>query len=62
MRNNSLKYRRIEPAMRQQFQAEWNRPVRWPLYATGVLLLIIVLPAVIGYRQQQHRSAYGDGR
>ena len=31
MANNTLKYRRIDPALRSSMQAQWNRPVRWPL-------------------------------
>jgi len=60
MANNALKYRRIDPAMRAALQAQWNRPVRWPLYALGLLLLLVVLPAFIGYRRRQHRPAWQD--
>ncbi|MGB5540101.1 MAG: ABC transporter substrate-binding protein [Gammaproteobacteria bacterium] len=60
MANNALKYRRIDPALRARLQAEWNRPVRWPLYALGGLLLLIVLPAYLGYRRRQHQPAWQD--
>ncbi len=60
MANNSLKYRRIDPALRAELQAQWNRPVLWPLYAFGGLLLLIVLPAYIGYRRRQHQPAWQD--
>jgi len=60
MANNALKYRRIDPAMRAALQAQWNRPVRWPLYVLGLLLLLVVLPAFISYRRRQHRPAWQD--
>ncbi|MGB5473005.1 MAG: ABC transporter substrate-binding protein [Gammaproteobacteria bacterium] len=60
MANNSMKYRRIDPALRARMQAEWNRPVRWPLYALGGLLLLVVLPAYLGYRRRQHQPAWQD--
>jgi oligopeptide transport system substrate-binding protein len=60
MANNALKYRRIDPAMRARLQAQWNRPVRWPLYVLGLLLLLVVLPAFISYRRSQHRPAWQD--
>jgi ABC-type transport system substrate-binding protein len=58
MANNALKYRRIDPALRARLQAEWNRPVLWPLYALAALLLVVVLPAWLGYRRRQRRPAW----
>jgi len=60
MANNSLKYRRIDPVLRARLQAQWNRPVRWPLYAVGLLLLLALLPAWIGYRRRQRQPAWRD--
>ena len=57
MANNSLKYLRIQPELRAQLQAQWNRPVLWPLYALAGLLLLVILPAVLAYRRQQRRPA-----
>ena len=62
MANNALKYRRIDPARRAALQAEWNRPVRWPVILFLVLILLVVLPAFIGYRRRQHRPAWQSGR
>jgi oligopeptide transport system substrate-binding protein len=62
MANNTLKYQRIEPALRTELQNQWNRPVRWPLYAMAIILAVIVLPAFIGFRRQQRRAAYQDRR
>lgn len=61
MANNALKYRRIDPALRARMQARWNRPVLWPLYALAALLLLVVLPAWLGYRRRQRRPAWEAG-
>ena len=57
MANNALKYKRIEPDVRATLQQQWNQPVRWPLYALAVLLLLVLIPAWVGYRRQQGMSA-----
>jgi len=62
MANNTLKYQRIEPALRTELQNQWNHPVRWPLYAMAIILAVTVLPAFIGFRRQQRRAAYQDRR
>jgi len=61
MANNALKYRRIDAQLRARLQAEWNRPVRWPLLALAGLLLALLLPAWIGYQRRQRMPAYGEG-
>jgi ABC-type transport system substrate-binding protein len=55
MANNGLKYRRIDPQLRERLRWEWNRPVLWPLALVGVLLLLAVLPAVIAYRRHENQ-------
>ncbi len=32
MANNTLKYRRLDPELRQRLRAAWNPPVLWPLW------------------------------
>jgi len=58
MANNTLKYRRIDPALRSSMQAQWNRPVRWPLLLFAAMLLLVMLPAWIGYQRRQRRPAH----
>ena len=55
--HNTLKYQRVDTALREQRRAEWNRPVVWP-----VLLLVLVLGAAIwpawqGYRRRETATA-----
>jgi ABC-type transport system substrate-binding protein len=53
MANNTLKYRRIDPDLRQQLRRAWNPPVLWPLGLLLLLLVLLVIPAVIAYRRHE---------
>ncbi len=55
MANNTLKYKRIDPALRELRREEWNRPVVWPLILIVLVLVVSVLPAWIGYRRHENR-------
>ena len=57
MANNSLKYLRIDPDLREQKREEWNKPVLWPLALALLILLAVLLPAWIAYRQRERRTA-----
>jgi ABC-type transport system substrate-binding protein len=59
MAHNLLKYRRIDPAAREAYQAKWNRPVWWPLAITVLLLIALIWPAVAAYRKRQQSRAVG---
>ncbi|PKO83879.1 MAG: peptide ABC transporter substrate-binding protein [Betaproteobacteria bacterium HGW-Betaproteobacteria-11] len=55
--HNTLKYQRVDAALRAARRTEWNRPVFWPL---GLLLLtgvIMVWPAWRSYRQRERMTA-----
>ena len=58
MANNELKYRRIDPAAREQARARWNKP-RWagPVIAAG-LLLAALWPAWRAWRRRQAENAW----
>ncbi len=57
MGNNTLKYQRIDVAARQESRQAWNRPVLWPLAAMAAGLLLLVLPAAVGYRRRERGTA-----
>jgi oligopeptide transport system substrate-binding protein len=57
MANNTLKYRRIDAQRREHLRREWNRPVLWPLWLTGGLLVAGALPAVYIFRRRERSSA-----
>ncbi len=56
MANNTLKYRRIDAALRQQQRDAWNQPVVWPLGLIFLALVTAVVPAVVGYRRHERRQ------
>ncbi|AWI82115.1 peptide ABC transporter substrate-binding protein [Parazoarcus communis] len=54
---NTLKYQRVDVAAREQARAQWNRPVRWPLAVVGLLLVLIILPALLHWRRHERATA-----
>jgi hypothetical protein len=57
MANNTLKYRRIDSALREARRAAWNRPVLWPLAAGALVLIALIWPAWRQYRQHEEGRA-----
>ena len=57
MANNTLKYRRIDPGLRETRRVEWNRPVLWPMVLLGAALVAVIAPAVIAWRRHERNSA-----
>ncbi len=57
MARNELKYRSVNAQLRERKRHEWNQPFPWPLVGVGVLLIVLALPAVIGYRRRERAVA-----
>ncbi|MBK1708571.1 ABC transporter substrate-binding protein [Marichromatium gracile] len=57
MANNTLKYRRIDPALRAELRRAWNQPVLWPLGAAAAVLLALLLPAWWLVRRRERSRA-----
>jgi oligopeptide transport system substrate-binding protein len=57
MANNTLKYRRVDPIAREAARRAWNRPVLWPLWGIGLVLVLGALPAVWIYRRRERSRA-----
>jgi len=57
MANNTLKYKRIDGALRAQKQQQWNQPVLWPVWLILVLLVITAVPAIRDYRARERSRA-----
>jgi ABC-type transport system substrate-binding protein len=55
--NNTLKYQRVDVAMRDQSRATWNRPVLWPLLLATLALVVLALPALAGHRRREAATA-----
>lgn len=54
--NNTLKYQKINPTLREQLQEKWNKPILWPLWILLGFLVVIFIPLVITYWLREHRS------
>jgi ABC-type transport system substrate-binding protein len=57
MANNTLKYRRLEPSIREQLRERWNPPVLWPIGALVVILVVGAIPALIVARRRERSRA-----
>ncbi len=56
MANNTLKYKRIDPVLRNEKRQQWNRPLLWPVIVTALALILLLLPALIAYRRRERAS------
>ena len=57
MANNTLKYRRLEPELRERLQAQWNPPVLWPLWTLLGLGVALLMPALWLVRRRERSTA-----
>lgn len=55
--SNTLKYQRLDPALRERLRDEWNQPVIWPVVSGLVLFGVIGVAAVAAYRRRDRASA-----
>jgi len=53
MGNNTIKYQKLDPLLRERLRVEWNRPIVLPIAIGVVVLLLAILPAVIVYRRRE---------
>ncbi|MES2000465.1 MAG: ABC transporter substrate-binding protein [Pseudomonadota bacterium] len=56
MANNTLKYQRIDPTLRNKLRADWNQPVLWPLVFLLLALVAAIAPAIWSWRQREQGS------
>ena len=56
MANNRLKYTKIDTVARTQQRQAWNKPLFWPLLLGGLLLILMLLPAVKAYRRRAQET------
>ncbi len=53
MTSNTIKYKRVDPALRTNMQKEWNKPIIWPVVVLIVLMIAGAIPAVITVRSRE---------
>jgi len=57
MANNTLKYKRLEPNLRDRQRRQWNPPVIWPIVIVTVILVVSAIPAVRLFRKRERSAA-----
>ncbi|WP_151194768.1 ABC transporter substrate-binding protein [Methylophaga frappieri] len=58
MANNTIKYQRLDLALREKLQTDWNTPVWWPVGLTVLILIAGLVPAWHIYqRRRYHKKA-----
>jgi oligopeptide transport system substrate-binding protein len=57
MANNSLKYQRVDPELRDAMRREWNRPVVWPVVLLGLAIAASMVPGIIAFRRRERATA-----
>lgn len=55
MVNNGLKYAHIDTELRSQQQAQWNKPIKWPLVIFGIVLLLIIAPVIMDFWRRENK-------
>ncbi len=55
--HNNLKYQRLDVVQREQKRLAWNHPVLWPLVMGAILLVLVLAPAILGYRRRERSVA-----
>lgn len=54
--NNTLKYKRIEPELRQTLQEQWNQAIVWPLWLMLLAVVAAIYPLLKAYRHRQNAT------
>jgi oligopeptide transport system substrate-binding protein len=49
----TLKYQDLDPSVRREKRAAWNKPVVWPAYALGLLLVAVIVPGVFTFLRER---------
>jgi ABC-type transport system substrate-binding protein len=57
MANNTLKYRRIDPAGRAARRVDWNPPILWPVVLIVALAIVLLVSGLAVYRRREQGAA-----
>lgn len=53
--NNTLKYQKIDPQLREKLQEEWNKPILWPLWILLGFVIVIFIPLIVTYYKRENK-------
>lgn len=59
MVRNALQFYKVDPALRTEKLAQWNRPIWWPLLGVLALLALVFWVSVRSLKQIRQRNALG---
>jgi oligopeptide transport system substrate-binding protein len=57
MANNTLKYKRVDPELRERMRREWNQPVIWPIVILLIIFAVSLVPAWRAYKSRERARA-----
>ncbi len=57
MIRDHAKYYRIDSNLRVQKQAEWNKPIWWPLGLMAGLIVVLIWGAKRAFQKREHATA-----
>ena len=57
MASNTLKYLRLDPNLRAEQRAQWNRPVVWPVLALLAIAVALLVSGLAAYRRRERSTA-----
>ncbi len=60
MANNTLKFHRIDPLLRERRRMAWNEPRAWPFFVVLGLLIVLAAPALVLYLRRERADAFGS--
>jgi len=49
----TLKYQDLDPVVRREKRAEWNKPVVWPAYLLGAVIALLLVPGVLTFLRER---------
>jgi hypothetical protein len=49
----AYKYKDVRPELRAHMRAEWNVPVRWPVYVLLAAVVALTVPAIRTYYRER---------
>jgi len=55
----NFKYYDIDMEQRREKQAEWNKPIIWPLILVFIIVIALIVPGIKTYQRRQQRTIGG---